>query len=862
MTRNRKRLLALLLSLVMLLSLLPSVFAAEETAQETDAEETVQEADAEESRTAEEPEPSALPGEPEDPAAAETVPPEPSREPDASDEPQDPEPSEAPDEPEEDAADESPAPDLPSEEEAEPAAPVRVIFVTEPEDALVRVYRPAQADSDAEPLPLEPQEDGSWLLEPGEYAYDAEAEGYTALAGILFQVMEQENGAEQEVFVFLDEEEPPEREAAVRVVFYCDPEDLTLSIYAQSSDEEGGLLRIEPERDGSYRLVPGEYSFSARREGYIDVDLAPFTVGEEYLGADEMRIDIVLIPSNEGMSPASSAIPPARPLPNLTGNRALDVVNIANSQVGYTASSGGTIFGAWWTNVTNWGYDYSRADWCAMFVCWCANQAGAGLNVAYNLNGASTSLLLDWYKSRGQANVNFSANPQPGDFIFFTNHVGLVTGFDGASQTVYFVAGNEGGTSGAWSTTSRVNRGSVRWGRNVYRNGNLLLGYGRPNYQDVYYNPDPNGYTVAFVQRCYSRILGREGDPDGVASWSGQLRSGMTTGASVVNGFLSSPEFAARGLSSEQVIRIVYSAMLDREPDAAGLADWCERLESGVSYGYIVNGFASSAEFQELCAGYGILPGSIASRENRDQNYKITAFVSRCYRLMMNREPDVGGLNDWCGHLIAGRQTGATLVDAFLTSEEFRGRGLSTADAVEILYRVMLDRPSDPSGKSDWVSYVEAGTTLRYVVAGFAASPEFKKVCAGYGIKPGTLSELEWRDRNGPVTKFVARCYRNALERPGEAAGLNDWCERLLRKWLTPKQVAEQFVFSDECVRRYLSDESFVELLYHLYMGREPDAAGKADWLRSISRGMTRRQVAEAFASSEEFRGIVKSYGL
>ena len=858
MKRNRKRLAALLLCLVMLLSLLPAVFAEEETAQDASV-------DAEEIPAAESaaPEEAALPL-PEDtdtPAAEETAVPEPPQDLETAEETQDPEPSDAPEESgDPDAIPEDP--DAEPEGEAAGAAPVRVVFETVPEDAVIRVYSPAQPDEDADPLPLEPQEDGSWLLEPGEYLYDAEAEGYLAQAGIVFRVTEQADGAEQEIFVYLDAEEPPESEPAVRVVFYRDPEDLTLDIYAPAPDDEGGLRRIEPERDGSFRLAPGEYSFSARCPGYIDVDFAPFTIGEEYLDVDEMRIDIVLIPSNEGMSPAASSIPPARPLPNLSGNRALDVVNIANSQVGYAASSGGTVYGAWWTNVTNWGYDYSRADWCAMFVCWCANQAGAGLNVAYNLNGASTSLLLDWYKNRGQANVKFTANPQPGDFLFFTNHVGLVTGYDTASQTVYFVAGNEGGTSGSWSTTSRVNRGSVRWGRNVYRNGNQLLGYGRPNYQDVYYNPDPNGYTVAFVQRCYSLILGREGDADGVASWSGQLRSGLTTGASVVNGFLSSPEFAARGLNSEEIIRIVYDVMLEREADAEGLASWSKLLESGVSYGYIVNGFASSAEFQDLCSRYGILPGNIASRENRDQNPDITAFVSRCYRLMMNREPDVSGLNDWCGHLIAGRRTGATLVDAFLTSEEFRGRGLSTADAVEILYRVMLDRPSDPSGKADWVSYVEAGTTLRYVVAGFAASSEFKKVCASYGIKPGTLSELDWRDRNGPVTKFVARCYRNALERPGEAAGLNDWCERLLRKWLTPKQVAEQFVFSDECVRRYLSDESFVELLYHLYMGREPDEAGKADWLRSISRGMSRRQVAEAFANSAEFRGIVKSYGL
>ncbi len=838
MIERKKRLLALILCAVLLLSLLPAVFAEEQT--------------------------EALP-----PAAQEeeaSLSPEPS----------------APEESEEDEIPPDPETPEPSPEEAEedPAGPVPVsiLIVCEPEDAVVAVYpAPEETEEAAEPAesiepqepaepaePIEPQEDGSYLLLPGNYLCSASAEGYRPLERFEFTVGEPETGTEP-VLIELSLEPVPRREqpaGTVRVVFYRDPEDLDLRIYARvNAESENGLLPMFPEADGSWLLPPGLYLFSAYRDGFVDVNLAEFDVPDDALGTEELRIDIVLIPT-AGVSAASAAIPPARPLPALTGNSALDVVNIADSQVGYAASSGGTVYGAWWTNVTNWGYDYSRADWCAMFVCWCANEAGAGLNVAYNLNGASTSMLLDWYAERGQANLNFSASPQPGDFLFFTNHVGLVTGYDAAAETVYFVAGNEGGISGAWSTTSRVNPGSVRWGRNVYRNGNRLLGYGRPNYSGVYYNPDPYGYTTAFAERCYSILLGRPGDPDGVAYWSGQLRAGMTTGASVVNGFVTSPEFAARGLSNEEIVEVLYLTMLDRAADEAGKAAWAAILDSGVSLSYLVNGFASSSEFAAICEAHSILPGALTLTENRDQNPNITAFVSRCYRLMLQREPDVPGLNDWCGHLLSGRRTGATLVDSFLTSLEFRERGLTAEEAVEILYLVMLDRPSDPAGKADWVSQVQAGATLRCVLSGFSSSQEFRRVCSVYGIKPGTLSNLEWRDRNGRVTQFVSRCYLCALERPGEAAGLNDWCERLLTKRMTPEQVAGLFVFSDECVRRGLSDESFIDMLYHLYMGREPDDAGRSDWLRNIADGMPRTEVAAAFASSAEFKLIVKSYRL
>lgn len=102
----------------------------------------------------------------------------------------------------------------------------------------------------------------------------------------------------------------------------------------------------------------------------------------------------------------ASAYSDAYSLPSLTGNQAVDTANIAKSQLGYTYD-GGTVYGAWWNGVTNWGVDYTQAGWCAIFVCWCANKAGAGLGIAYDKNGASPGYLFDWLKNNARYDTSF-----------------------------------------------------------------------------------------------------------------------------------------------------------------------------------------------------------------------------------------------------------------------------------------------------------------------------------------------------------------------------------------------------------------------------------------------------------------------
>ena len=152
--------------------------------------------------------------------------------------------------------------------------------------------------------------------------------------------------------------------------------------------------------------------------------------------------------------------------------------------------------------------------------------------------------------------------------------------------------------------------------------------------------------------------------------------------------------------------------------------------------------------------------------------------------------------------------------------------------------------------------------SYRYVIRGLAGSKEFKNLCSSYKITPGTLTLTENRDQNRKVTQFVTRCYRIALGRSGDVAGLNYWTGKILTKALTPQQVADNFVFSTECHGRDLKDADFVKMLYSLYMDRIPEQSGLTYWAQKLERDLSRQQVANGFGNSKEFAAIVASYGL
>ena len=96
-------------------------------------------------------------------------------------------------------------------------------------------------------------------------------------------------------------------------------------------------------------------------------------------------------------------------------------------------------------------------------------------------------------------------------------------------------------------------------------------------------------------------------DQGGQAGWVIKLMNGEVTGTSCAYGFVFSPEFTNLNLDNSDFVKYMYKAFFGREADEDGLNYWVGKLDNGTATREdIFAGFSGSAEFANLCAGYGI----------------------------------------------------------------------------------------------------------------------------------------------------------------------------------------------------------------------------------------------------------------
>lgn len=166
----------------------------------------------------------------------------------------------------------------------------------------------------------------------------------------------------------------------------------------------------------------------------------------------------------------------------LTGNQAQDIANVALSQIGYhEGSSGSDLSGSNTSstaNYTEYGKWFGQqSNWCAIFISWCANQAGIPTSVVKK-NAIASGNSCNY----GEKKYNFgSRNPQVGDILYIQNdsdsevdHVGLVYKVD--DTYIYAVEGNFGNKVG----TIKYYKDS---GKQTYYSTTKILFYGVPNYE-------------------------------------------------------------------------------------------------------------------------------------------------------------------------------------------------------------------------------------------------------------------------------------------------------------------------------------------------------------------------------------------
>ena len=344
--------------------------------------------------------------------------------------------------------------------------------------------------------------------------------------------------------------------------------------------------------------------------------------------------------------------------------------------------------------------------------------------------------------------------------------------------------------------------------------------------------------------------------------------------------------------------------MLGRGSDPAGKASWVEKLDAGQDLTAVINGFCGSAEFKAICDSYGIQPGTVTVKQPTApaaNDEKIRAFVARCYKIILGRDADEGGMNTWAGELSARRKAAAEIIEAFVSSQEFQNKKYSNADAVEILYKAMLGRGSDAAGKADWVSKLNNGQPLTAVINGFCGSGEFKAICDAYGITPGTVkvenvskAAEETAETVAPKTEkkanlveitnasdtvnenlgtavqaiyineekakeFIGRCYQAILGREAGAEELNGWIGQMMNGSKTADQIARGFLFSGEFKGRNIGNEELVKILYRVYMNREADPEGLATWTQKLDEGTSLNDLLDIFSKTNEFKAVVRN---
>lgn len=249
--------------------------------------------------------------------------------------------------------------------------------------------------------------------------------------------------------------------------------------------------------------------------------------------------------------------------------------------------------------------------------------------------------------------------------------------------------------------------------------------------------------------------------------------------------------------------------------------------------------------------------GSVTSPDDQ----QVLDFVERLYTKMLNRASDPSGKENWYNRLKSG-STAAEVASRFVLSDELRAKNISNKEFVTRMYRTFMDREPDADGLNHWIEILDNGCSYAYVLNRFAQSNEFNGICSSYGITAGSYSPTEYRDQSANLTAFISRMYTKALNRKYDVDGLNHWTGCYINKSLTINEISYKFIFSAEFKGRNLTDEQFVTCMYSTFFDRAPDAGGKAHWLEMLSNGGSREDVLAGFLRSQEFKNLVKSFGL
>jgi hypothetical protein len=143
-----------------------------------------------------------------------------------------------------------------------------------------------------------------------------------------------------------------------------------------------------------------------------------------------------------------------------------------------------------------------------------------------------------------------------------------------------------------------------------------------------------NNMNSEFIQSVYSTLLGRDADAGGEEAWLNLLANGASR-ADVIAGLSNSDEGKAAIASADDTdyVKALYTSVLGREADDAGLENWVAALSAGADRASVAQSISSSAESTAKSA---------------------SDFIDELYNNALGRDADAEGKAAWTNALEHG----------------------------------------------------------------------------------------------------------------------------------------------------------------------------------------------------------------
>jgi Tol biopolymer transport system component len=177
----------------------------------------------------------------------------------------------------------------------------------------------------------------------------------------------------------------------------------------------------------------------------------------------------------------------------------------------------------------------------------------------------------------------------------------------------------------------------------------------------------------ALTKQQYVDFEGRQPTAAELDEWKARIENGERTPDELVDELAHGTTWAGK----RAPLTRLYWAFFLRPPDTGGMTYWTNQLTGGKKLAQVAAQFATSSEFKTK---YGSLSNS--------------AFVTKIYQNIFNRNPDPGGLAYWTNKLNTKQKTRGDVMVNFSESSEGKRRLAPQTDTVLIYLGMLRKMPT------------------------------------------------------------------------------------------------------------------------------------------------------------------------